>query len=97
TLATSSKGFGVPRMPSQVFTTTGTSAANERKTTLAVSPKPNHTEIKGIQAKSDICLKVLKLGPTSLLNQRETPSSAPSSKPADVPMTKPVSSRVRLA
>ena len=83
-------------MPSQVLTTTGTSAASDRNATLAVSPRPNQTEISGIQANSEICLKVLKLGPARL-KMRDTPSVAPSSRPARVPMAKPVNSRARLA
>ncbi len=58
------------RMPSQVLTTTGTSAASDRNTTLATSPSPNQTEISGIQANSEICLKVLKLGPSDAVGQR---------------------------
>ena len=80
-------------MPSLVCTTTGTSAASERNTTFATSPKPNHTEISGIHANSDTCLKVLKLGPIARLASFETPSSAPSARPAAVPIAKPVSSR----
>ena len=84
-------------MPSQVLTTTGTSAASDRNATLAVSPRPNQTEISGIQANSEICLKVLKLGLARRLKMRDTPSAAPSSRPARVPMAKPVNSRARLA
>ena len=80
-------------MPSQVLTTTGTSAASDRNATLAVSPRPNQTEISGIQANSEICLKVLKLGLARRLKMRDTPSAAPSSRPARVPMAKPVNSR----
>ena len=84
-------------MPSTVLTTTGTRAASERKTTLATSPSPNHTEISGIQANSEICLKVLKLGPTRRPKRGHSPSSPPSTSPHVLPMTKPVSSRSRLA
>ncbi|MCW0014650.1 hypothetical protein OIV42_31945, partial [Burkholderia pseudomallei] len=42
---------------------TGSSAASDRNTTFAASPRPNHTEISGIHANSEICLKVSKLGP----------------------------------
>src|ERR1700712_947080 len=96
TFATSRKAGGTLRRPSQVLTTTGTSAASDKNTTLATSPRPNHTEISGIQANSEICLNVLKLGPTSRSNRREKPSRQPSTRPKVVPMKKPLRFRARL-
>lgn len=80
-------------MPSLVCATTGTSAASERKTTFATSPRPNHTEISGIHANKETCLNALKLGPISRFAKGETPSNAPSTSPRLAPSVKPVSSR----
>ncbi|VVD28629.1 protein of unknown function [Paraburkholderia dioscoreae] len=80
-------------MPSQVCAVTGSSAASDRNTTFAASPRPNHTEISGIHANSEICLKVSKLGPIMRVASREKPSTLPSSRPPSVPITKPLASR----
>src|SRR5512146_1769584 len=63
---------------------------------FAPSPVPSQVEIKGNQAKSEICFSVLKLGPTIFSVQRDRPRAIPSRIPATLPITKPDRSRVRL-